>query len=103
MFITDQSLAVYVIAPVKTDTSQLRLSHSTRIKECSMERIEVITSVQRRRRYSGQEKAQFVAMTMQPGSSVPSVARQYGISPRLLFKWKRLMQDGGVTAVETNA
>lgn len=68
-----------------------------------MERIEVITSVQRRRRYSGQEKAQFVAMTMQPGSSVPSVARQYGISPRLLFKWKRLMQDGGVTAVETNA
>ena len=69
----------------------------------SMERIEVITSVQRRRRYSGQEKAQFVAMTMQPGSSVPSVARQYGISPRLLFKWKRLMQDGGVTAVETNA
>ncbi len=42
-------------------------------------------------------------MTMQPGSSVPSVARQYGISPRLLFKWKRLMQDGGVTAVETNA
>ena len=68
-----------------------------------MERIEVITSVQRRRRYSGQEKAQFVAMTMQPGSSVPSVARQYGIAPRLLFKWKRLMQDGGVTAVETNA
>ena len=92
-----------VIAPVKTDTSQLRPSHSTRVKECSMERIEVITSVQRRRRYSGQEKAQFVAMTMQPGSSVPSVARQYGISPRLLFKWKRLMQDGGVTAVETNA
>lgn len=68
-----------------------------------MERIEVITSVQRRRRYSGQEKAQFVAMAMQQGSSVPSVARQYGISPRLLFKWKRLMQDGGVTAVETNA
>ena len=103
MFITDQSLAVYVIAPVKTDTSQLRPSHSTRVKECSMERFGVVTSVQRRRRYSGQVTAQFVAMTMQPGSSVPSVARQYGISPRLLFKWKRLMQDGGVTAVETNA
>jgi len=28
-----------------------------------MERIEVITSVQRCRRYTGQEKAQFVAMT----------------------------------------
>ncbi|MEQ1248716.1 transposase, partial [Acinetobacter soli] len=34
--------------------------------------------------------------------SVSSVARQYGISPSLLFKWKRLMQDGGVTAVEAN-
>ena len=67
-----------------------------------MERIEVITSVQRRRRYTGQEKAQFVAMTMQPGSSVSSVARQYGITPSLLFKWKKLMQDGGITAVEAN-
>ncbi|WP_409410413.1 IS3 family transposase [Acinetobacter terrae] len=67
-----------------------------------MERIEVIISVQRRRRYSVQEKAQFVAMTMQPGSSVSSIARQYGISPSLLFKWKRLIQDGGVTAVEAN-
>ena len=67
-----------------------------------MERIEVITSVQRRRRYTGQEKAQFVAMTMQPGSSVSSVARQYGITPSLLFKWKKLIQDGGVTAVEAN-
>jgi len=67
-----------------------------------MERIEVITSVQRRRRYTGQEKAQFVAMTMQPGSSVSSVARQYGITPSLQFKWKKLMQDGGVTAVEAN-
>lgn len=67
-----------------------------------MERIEVITSVQRRRRYTGQEKAQFVAMTIQPESSVSSVARQYGITPSLLFKWKKLMQDGGVTAVEAN-
>lgn len=41
-------------------------------------------------------------MTMQPGSSVSSIARQYGISPSLLFKWKRLMQDDGVTAVEAN-
>ena len=40
-----------------------------------MERIEVITSVRRRRRDTGQEKAQFVAMTMQLGSSVSSVAK----------------------------
>ena len=86
MFITDQSLAVYVIAPVKTDTSQLRLSHSTRIKECSMERIEVIKSVQCRQRFSAHEKAQFIAITMQPGSSVSSLIRLYGISPNLLCR-----------------
>lgn len=86
MFITDQSLAVYVIAPVKTDTSQLRPSHSTRVKECSMERIEVIKSVQCRQRFSAHEKAQFVAMTMQPSSSVSSLIRLYGISPNLLCR-----------------
>ena len=46
-----------------------------------MERIEVITSVQRRRRYSGQEKAQFVALTTQSGSSVSSISRQYVLHP----------------------
>ncbi len=35
--------------------------HSTRVKECVMEHIEVITTAQRRRRYSGKEKVQFVA------------------------------------------
>jgi len=39
---------------------------------------------------------------LQPGSSVSAISRQYGITPSLLFKWKKLMQDGGVTAVEAN-
>ena len=86
MFITDQSLAIYVIGPVKTDTSELRPSHSTRVKECSMELIEVIKSVQCRQRFSAHEKAQFIAMTMQPGSSVSSLIRLYGISPNLLCR-----------------
>lgn len=41
-------------------------------------------------------------MTMQSGSSVSSVARQYSISPSLLFKWKIFIQDGGVTVIEAN-
>lgn len=51
-----------------------------------MEHINVITRTQHRRRYSGQEKAQFVALAIQAGSSASSVARQYGIAPSLLFK-----------------
>ena len=48
-----------------------------------MERIEIFTGEQRRRRYTPQEKVKFFAMTMQPGYSVSLVARQNGITPSL--------------------
>ncbi|EOP4507044.1 IS3 family transposase [Escherichia coli O183:H18] len=68
-------------------------------KECPVQRIEVITGEQKRRRYTPEEKARFVAFAMQPGYTVSLVARQYGITPSLLFKWKRLMNDGGKSAI----
>ncbi|EFI5569990.1 IS3 family transposase [Escherichia coli] len=64
-----------------------------------MQRIEVITGEQKRRRYTPEEKGRFVALAMQPGYTVSLVARQYGITPSLLFKWKRLMNDGGKSAI----
>ena len=42
----DQNVAS-VIAKIETDTSKLRPSHSTRVNESLMVRIEVITSVRR--------------------------------------------------------
>src|SRR3712207_9315067 len=62
-------------------------------------RVEVITSVQRRRRWSTTEKVRLVEEAMQPGSSVSFVARRYGLSPSLLFTWKRRMLEGGREAV----
>lgn len=64
-----------------------------------MQIIEVITGDQKRRRYTAEEKSRFVALSMQSGYSVSLVARQYGITPSLLFKWKRLMNDGGQSAI----
>lgn len=64
-----------------------------------MQRIEVITGEQKHRRYTPEEKARFVALAMQPGYTVSLVARQYGITPSLLFKWKRLMSEGGKSAI----
>lgn len=64
-----------------------------------MQRIEVITGEQKRRRYTPEDKSRFVTLSMQPGYSVSLVARQYGITPSLLFKWKRLMNDGGQSAI----
>jgi len=65
-------------------------------------RVEVITSVQRRRRWSVAEKVRLVEETMQPGHSVSLVARRAGISPSQLFAWKRRMLEGGTVAVQTD-
>jgi transposase len=64
-----------------------------------VERIEVITGEQRRRRYTAEEKAQLVVPFTQPGMSVSVVARRHGITASLLFKWKKLMKDGGMSAI----
>lgn len=62
-------------------------------------RVEVITSVQRRRRWSTADKVRLVEEATQPGMSVSYVARQRGVAPSLLFAWKRRMQEGGFQAV----
>lgn len=65
-------------------------------------RVEVITSVQRRRRWSVAEKVSLVEEAMQPGMSVSYVARRAGISPSQLFAWKRRMLEGGHAAVQAD-
>src|SRR5262245_18647415 len=51
--------------------------------------IEVITSVQRRRRWSAEEKERLVAASLEPGAGVSAVARQAGIHPSQLYGWRR--------------
>ena len=62
-------------------------------------RVEVITSVQRRRRWSAAEKVRLVEEATQPGMSVSHVARRHGVSPSLLSGWKRRMLEVGFRAV----
>ena len=61
--------------------------HSDR--NASPPRVEVITSVQRRRRWPTAEKIRLVEETMQAGMSVSYVARRAGVAPSLLFNWRR--------------
>src|SRR4051812_38204330 len=65
-------------------------------------RVEVITSVQRRRRWSTAEKVRLVEETLQPGMSVSFVARRAGIAPSQLFAWKRRMLEGAHQAVHAD-
>lgn len=52
-------------------------------------RIEVITSVERRRRWSAAEKERLVAASLEPGASVLALAREAGLHPSQLHKWRR--------------
>jgi transposase-like protein len=61
--------------------------------------VEIITSVQRRRRWSPGEKKAIVEESEQPGMSISSVARKYCLHPNQLFTWRRLMQEGALSAV----
>ena len=54
-----------------------------------MATVEVITSVQRRRRWSRDEKLRIVAESAQPGRTSSQVARDHGIAPGQLFIWRR--------------
>jgi transposase-like protein len=48
-------------------------------------RVEIITSVQRRRRRSASEKRQVVAASLEPGASVSALACEAGIHASTLF------------------
>src|SRR5271157_2386379 len=54
-----------------------------------MDRIEVITSVERRRRWSAAEKARLVAAMNEPGAVVTEIARSAGVVASLLYRWRR--------------
>src|SRR5262245_14726218 len=54
-----------------------------------MTTVEVITSVERRRRWSREEKLRIVAESAQPGRTTSQVARDHGIAPGQLFIWRR--------------
>ena len=65
----------------------------------NINRVEVITSVQRRRRWSAEEKARIVQETYAPGMSVSLVARQHGVAPNQVFTWRRLYAEGALSAI----
>jgi len=51
--------------------------------------IEVITSVERRRRWSQEDKERLVAACLEPGASVSEIARAAGCHVSQLFRWRK--------------
>lgn len=69
-------------------------------KESGLERIEIITGVERRRRYSDAERAAVLARCDEPGATIVGVAKALGMSPSLIHNWKRLRREAEKIASE---
>ena len=68
----------------------------------NVDRVEVFAGIQRRRRYTAEQKMAFVHEAMQPGMTISYVARRHGIAPSLIFGWRRRMSEGGKEAVRAD-
>jgi transposase len=66
------------------------------------DRVEIFAGIQRRRRYTAEQKMAFVQEAMQPGMTISYVARRHGISPSLIFGWRRRMSEGGKEAIRAD-
>ena len=62
-------------------------------------RIELITGTARRRHWATDQKLQIIEESFLPGETVSSVARRCGVAPNLLYRWRRLLTEGGAAAV----
>lgn len=65
-----------------------------------MGRMEVITRVERRRRYSDEERAAVLAQCDEPGATVVGVSRRLGISASLIHGWRKTRREAERIASE---
>jgi len=55
----------------------------------TMSRVEVIASVERRRRWPRAEKERLVALALEPEASTSEIARSVGLHVSQLFRWRK--------------
>ena len=65
-------------------------------------RIEVITGDVVRRRWTTEQKLRIIEESFEPGETVSSAARRHGVAPNLLYRWRRLLSEGGTAAVDSD-
>ena len=73
-------------------------STTTSTKADGFRRLEVITGVGRRRRWSEEDKARIVAESLDPATTSSAVARRYGLHASQLFTWRQQLQRSAAAA-----
>lgn len=54
----------------------------------------------RRRHFNAAEKRRLLDEAEKPGESISSVARRYGLSPSMLFAWRKAIEAGAATGLQ---
>ena len=85
------------------DRFEHRVDHSDDIKPARLQRVEVITGVERRRDWSTEKKLEIVAESLVDGVVVSDVARRHGISPQQLFGWRAKLRSAMAVSAPTPA
>src|SRR3954452_3121047 len=69
--------------------SKSRISASTDAATAGVTRVEIVTRGEARREYTADERATVLTEAAMPGARVLLVAQRYGISPSLVYRWRR--------------
>lgn len=56
----------------------------------------------RRRHFTVEQKRALLAEAASSGNSISSVARRHGLSPSMMFLWRRAMDDAGDEGLKSN-
>ena len=69
--------------------SKSRISASTDAATDGVTRVEIVTRWEPRREYTTAQRAEILTEAAQPGARVLVVAQRHGISPSLVYRWRR--------------
>jgi len=58
--------------------------------------------VHRRRRFSATDKKRMLDEAAAPGETVSTIARKYGISSSLLFRWRKLREEAALAGLNAD-
>ena len=58
-----------------------------------MSQVTVISGIERRRRWTEQQKQDLVAAVSAPGANVAEIARRADLRPNQIYKWRRQMDE----------
>ena len=61
-----------------------------------VERVEIVTRGEARRSYTPEEKARLLTEAAVPGARVLLVAQRHGVSPSLVYRWRRQAEGRAV-------